>query len=101
MFLEASHAPVALPNTPLPLVPLDIPCVWQGNHELESIDGAPEDFTAYLARWRMPYQRSGSPSPLFYSYETGPAHIVMLGSYADYGRHSAQVRPRTSSAGWP
>lgn len=86
----------------MPLLPvrLNTPSMWQGNHELESIDGAPEDFTAYLARWRMPYQRSGSPSPLFYSYETGPAHIVMLGSYAEYGKHSAQVRHMTSGAAW-
>lgn len=43
----------------------------------------------------MPYERSGSPSPLFYSYETGPAHIVMLGSYADYGKQSDQVRAKS------
>ena len=64
----------------------------QGNHELESIDGGPEGFVAYEARWRMPYEQSGSSSPLYYSYETGPAHVLMLGSYAPYGKHSKQVR---------
>lgn len=63
----------------------------EGNHELESMDGGPKDFTAYLARWQMPYSRSGSTSPLYYSYETGPAHIIMLGSYAEYGPQSEQV----------
>lgn len=63
----------------------------QGNHELESIDGAPASFLAYETRWRMPFGRSGSISPLYYSYETGPAHVVMLGSYAAYGPHSKQV----------
>lgn len=63
----------------------------QGNHELESIDGAPESFLAYESRWRMPFARSGSKSALYYSYETGPAHVIMLGSYAAYGKHSKQV----------
>ena len=67
----------------------------QGNHELESIDGAPDSFLAYESRWRMPYERSGSKSALYYSYETGPAHILMLGSYAAYGHGSKQV------SGWP
>ena len=67
----------------------------QGNHELESIDGAPDSFLAYESRWRMPYERSGSKSALYYSYETGPAHIVMLGSYAAYGPGSKQA------SGWP
>ncbi len=63
----------------------------QGNHELESIDGGPLDFLAYESRWRMPFERSGSKSALYYSYETGPAHVIMLGSYAAYGAHSKQV----------
>jgi hypothetical protein len=63
----------------------------EGNHELESIDGAPDSFLAYESRWRMPYERSGSKSALYYSYETGPAHILMLGSYAAYGHGSKQM----------
>ena len=43
----------------------------------------------------MPYERSGSKSALYYSYETGPAHVLMLGSYAAYGHGSKQV------SGWP
>ncbi len=40
----------------------------------------------------MPFEASGSESALYYSYETGPAHVIMLGSYAPCGRHSKQVR---------
>jgi 3',5'-cyclic AMP phosphodiesterase CpdA len=63
----------------------------EGNHELESIDGGPLDFLAYESRWRMPFERSGSSSALYYSYETGPAHVIMLGSYAPYGKGSKQM----------
>ncbi len=36
-------------------------------------------FTAYNARWNMPTSQSNST--LFYSFEVGPATILMLGSY--------------------
>ncbi|KAK6942615.1 Calcineurin-like phosphoesterase domain, ApaH type [Dillenia turbinata] len=45
--------------------------VTQGNHDIESHQSNnPKDFTAYNARWPMPYQESGSNSNLFYSFNT-------------------------------
>ncbi|CAN1772068.1 Probable purple acid phosphatase 20 [Linum perenne] len=43
--------------------------VTQGNHEVEKIPVVhPTPFTAYNARWRMPYEESGSTSNLYYSF---------------------------------
>lgn len=64
----------------------------EGNHEIEpSKDkyGTP-DFLAYTKRFRMPYEHSGSTSPLYYSYDLAGAHIVMLGSYDEYEEGSEQ-----------
>lgn len=36
--------------------------------------------------------KSGSTSPLWYSMDVGPVHVVFLTSYADYGPGSKQVR---------
>ncbi|KAF0896503.1 hypothetical protein E2562_024361 [Oryza meyeriana var. granulata] len=67
--------------------------VTEGNHEIETlpvVEFAP--FVAYNARWRMPHEESGSPSNLYYSFDAagGAAHVVMLGSYTDYGEGSEQ-----------
>lgn len=65
--------------------------VTQGNHEIEQIPLlVSKPFKAYNARWKMPYQESGSPSNLFYSFEVAGAHILMLGSYAEFGTDSDQ-----------
>ncbi|GER54224.1 purple acid phosphatase [Striga asiatica] len=67
--------------------------VTQGNHEIERIPFLhKEKFTSYNARWVMPHAESRSPSNLFYSFEVGGAHIVMLGSYADFEPRSDQYR---------
>ncbi|KAI3471951.1 hypothetical protein Pfo_028639 [Paulownia fortunei] len=67
--------------------------VTQGNHEIERIRGIHRhSFTSYNARWVMPYEESGSPSNLFYSFEVAGVHVIMLGSYADFGADSAQYR---------
>ncbi|KDD71970.1 hypothetical protein H632_c4075p0, partial [Helicosporidium sp. ATCC 50920] len=72
--------------------------VWQhtvGNHEQERLDDgrggqfAP-DWTAYTHRFHAPNRASSSPSNLFYSYEAGGVHVVMLATYADFQRGSAQ-----------
>jgi len=66
--------------------------VWmftEGNHEIEPTPGAP-DFLAYTARFPLPSAAAASPSPLYYSYDVAGAHVVMLGSYADYARDSEQ-----------
>ncbi|KAJ0966149.1 hypothetical protein J5N97_027287 [Dioscorea zingiberensis] len=64
--------------------------VTEGNHEKESILLFKAGFQAYNARWRMPYEQSGSPSNLFYSFEVAGVHIIMLGSYTDYDVYSDQ-----------
>lgn len=67
--------------------------VTEGNHEIEKIPIlVSTPFKAYNARWKMPYQESGSPSNLFYSFEVAGAHILMLGSYADFGTDSDQYK---------
>jgi 3',5'-cyclic AMP phosphodiesterase CpdA len=68
--------------------------VTEGNQEME-IEILPNKhfgFTAYNARWLMPYKESGSTSNLYYSFEVAGTHIVMLGSYTDFDVHSAQYK---------
>ncbi|GFP97075.1 probable purple acid phosphatase 20 [Phtheirospermum japonicum] len=67
--------------------------VTQGNHEVEKIPIVHrEKFTAYNARWVMPYKESASPSNLFYSFQVAGVHVLMLGSYADFEPGSDQYR---------
>lgn len=67
--------------------------VTEGNHEIETlpiVEFAP--FVAYNARWRMPYEESGSASNLYYSFDVagGEVHVVMLGSYVGFEEGSEQ-----------
>ncbi|GAB2277804.1 Purple acid phosphatase 18 [Dionaea muscipula] len=64
--------------------------VTEGNHEIESIPFLKDGFQSYNARWRMPYEESGSSSNLYYSFEVAGVHVVMLGSFADYDQYSDQ-----------
>lgn len=66
--------------------------VTQGNHEVEKIPLLKPSFRAYNARWKMPFEQSGSNSNLYYSFDTagGAVHVIMLGSYADYKPGSDQ-----------
>ncbi|KAJ9559227.1 hypothetical protein OSB04_013841 [Centaurea solstitialis] len=65
--------------------------VTQGNHEVEKIPAIhPTPFTSYNARWHMPFEESGSSSNLYYSFEVSGVHVVMLGSYTDFGPGSDQ-----------
>lgn len=69
--------------------------VTQGNHEIETIpfiETTP--FKPYNARYHMPFEESASPSNLFYSFDTagGAIHVLMLGSYADFGVGSDQFK---------
>ncbi|CAI5991899.1 unnamed protein product [Closterium sp. NIES-65] len=63
-----------------------------GNHEDEEDEGAPSSnpFKAYNARWPMPAAASGSPSNLYYSFDSGSIHWVVLSCYSDYSQGSAQ-----------
>ncbi|KAJ4819469.1 Purple acid phosphatase [Rhynchospora pubera] len=68
--------------------------VVEGNHEIEALTFfgmAP--FIAYNHRWRMPYEESGSNSNLYYSFSVaGAVHVIMLGSYVDFGCNSEQYK---------
>lgn len=64
--------------------------VTEGNHEIEFIPLVADPFKAYNARWRMPYEESGSTSNLYYSFDVVGAHIIMLGSYTDFDANSDQ-----------
>lgn len=64
--------------------------VTEGNHEKESIPLLKAGFQAYNARWKMPFEESGSSSNLYYSFEVGGVHVIMLGSYTDYDEYSDQ-----------
>ncbi|KAH0971615.1 hypothetical protein GBA52_023771 [Prunus armeniaca] len=67
--------------------------VTEGNHEIESFPIIyPTGFKAYNARWRMPYQESGSTSNLYYSFEVAGTHVIMLGSYVEFDAESDQYR---------
>lgn len=70
--------------------------VTQGNHEIEAfpIFDWFHPFASYNHRWRMPYEESGSTSNLYYSFDVagGAVHIVMLGSYTDFGTDSDQYK---------
>ncbi|KAL4592235.1 hypothetical protein LXL04_005223 [Taraxacum kok-saghyz] len=67
--------------------------VTQGNHEVERIPYFhKERFTAYNARWHMPYEESGSNSNLFYSFDVAGVHVIMLASYTDFGPESNQYK---------
>ena len=69
--------------------------VTQGNHEIEKIAMIEKKkFKAYNARWRMPYELSGSKSNLYYSFDAagGAVHVIMLGSYTDFDSDSHQYK---------
>ncbi|XP_058107588.1 probable purple acid phosphatase 20 [Magnolia sinica] len=67
--------------------------VTQGNHEIETIpivEG--HAFKSYNARWRMPFEESGSNSNLYYSFDVAGIHVIMLGSYTDFDTNSHQYK---------
>lgn len=67
--------------------------VTEGNHEMEIFPIIHQQgFTAYNARWLMPYEESGSTSNLYYSFDVAGTHVIMLGSYADFDAKSSQYK---------
>ena len=93
-----THAKVSLPNTlcccRIPLLPN------HGNHELEPQYLATyasglnnnQQFQSYVSRnpTNILAGQSGSDSPLWYSVNVGPAHIIYLSNYADFAVGSDQ-----------
>eukprot|EP00003_Mantamonas_plastica_P030304 TRINITY_DN745_c0_g1_i13.p1 TRINITY_DN745_c0_g1~~TRINITY_DN745_c0_g1_i13.p1 ORF type:complete len:306 (-),score=92.88 TRINITY_DN745_c0_g1_i13:21-938(-) len=51
--------------------------VCPGNHE------SFEDFSAYKARFAMPWQKSGSNSSLYYSFDYGMSHVLSINTEAN------------------
>ncbi|XP_042484370.1 purple acid phosphatase 22-like [Macadamia integrifolia] len=67
--------------------------VTEGNHEIETFfifENKP--FKSYNARWRMPFEESGSTSNLYYSFDVAGVHIIMLGSYTEFEAGSDQYK---------
>lgn len=63
--------------------------VIEGNHEIEPQAGG-QTFVAYETRFAVPAQESGSNSHLYYSFNAGGIHFIMLGGYVDYSKTGAQ-----------
>lgn len=57
--------------------------VIEGNHEIEP-QVAGIMFKSYLTRFAVPSAESGSKSNLYYSFDAGGVHFIMLGAYVDY-----------------
>jgi len=62
-----------------------------GNHEVTCTEATPflcpmnqRNFTAYLARVRMPYAESGATNNLWYSFTYGSAHFIQINTETDY-----------------
>mmetsp|Transcript_29985 Transcript_29985/g.84598 ORF Transcript_29985/g.84598 Transcript_29985/m.84598 type:complete len:566 (+) Transcript_29985:117-1814(+) len=61
-----------------------------GNHDIAS---GSEQGVAYTERYPSPWRSSGSSSPLWYSIDIGPMHLISLaGSYSPIGPYTAQRR---------
>lgn len=59
--------------------------VIEGNHEIEP-QGDDITFKSYLTRFSAPSDESGSGSNLYYSFDAGGVHFIMLGAYIDYNQ---------------
>ncbi|KAK9816855.1 hypothetical protein WJX72_006186 [[Myrmecia] bisecta] len=83
-------------NSKVPLIPN------HGNHELEPQDNAAygknggldggRQFNSYISRIPVPYKGSNSSSPLWYSVDVGPVHIISLSNYDDFSPGSPQYK---------
>lgn len=57
----------------------------EGNHEIEEqVDNT--TFAAYSARFAFPSKESGSKSTMYYSFNAGGIHFIMLGGYIAYDK---------------
>ncbi|KAM5569508.1 hypothetical protein ABKV19_016832 [Rosa sericea] len=63
--------------------------VVEGDHEIEKQAGN-QMFAAYSSRFAFPSEESGSSSSLFYSFNAGGIHFVMLGAYTSYEKSGDQ-----------
>nr|XP_043625002.1 purple acid phosphatase 15 [Erigeron canadensis] len=63
----------------------------EGNHEIEE-QGGSKTFAAYNARFAFPSKESGSESTMYYSFNAGGIHFLMLGGYIAYDESSDQYK---------
>ncbi|KAL3812379.1 hypothetical protein ACJIZ3_013647 [Penstemon smallii] len=63
--------------------------VIEGNHEIEP-QVANTTFLSYVTRFSVPSNESGSGSNLYYSFDAGGVHFIMLGAYVDYNQNGNQ-----------
>lgn len=63
--------------------------VIEGNHEEEVVKDE-LGFLAYNTRFHT--QSASSGTSLYYSYEVAGLHVIMLGCYTDFDRHSKQYK---------
>ncbi|MQL90060.1 hypothetical protein Taro_022641 [Colocasia esculenta] len=71
------------------------PWIWTaGNHEIDFDPdiGETVPFKPYTHRYPVPYQASGSTSPLWYSIKRASAYIIVLSSYSAYGKYTPQYK---------
>ncbi|ESQ51860.1 hypothetical protein EUTSA_v10016507mg [Eutrema salsugineum] len=61
-----------------------------GEHEIEPQNNNNLTFVAYSSRFSFPSNESGSFSPLYYSFNAGGAHFIVLNSYTPYDNSSDQ-----------
>ncbi|KAK7387625.1 hypothetical protein VNO78_28548 [Psophocarpus tetragonolobus] len=65
--------------------------VIEGNHEIEA-QAENQTFVAYSSRFAFPSEESGSSSTLYYSFNAGGIHFIMLGSYISYDKSGDQYK---------
>lgn len=59
--------------------------VIEGNHEYElQINNG--SFAAYNARFAVPHEESNSGTSMYYSFNAGGVHFIMIGAYIDYNK---------------
>ncbi|KAJ0034455.1 hypothetical protein Pint_25429 [Pistacia integerrima] len=59
--------------------------VIEGEHEIEQ-QADNYAFVAYSYRFAFPYKEGGSSSSLYYSFNSGGIHFVMLGAFVNYDK---------------
>ncbi|KAK9820918.1 hypothetical protein WJX74_007259 [Apatococcus lobatus] len=62
----------------------------EGNHEQELVGADEKSWLAYALRFSATDVSSGSGTTMYYSYDIAAAHVIMIGSYADFDSDSAQ-----------
>lgn len=62
--------------------------VTGGNHEI----GASENWQHFTQRWSTPYASSFSTSPLYWSIDIGPVHVIALNSYDNFVQNGDRLQ---------